>query len=193
MEAEAREILVTHSCEEKAPEWIWLGHGRTFQRQGVCLDGRGRDSRMARCTFRISSMILLDTNVISALILDRPPLAGRVVGSPAAASVWTTSITVFEIRFGLNSMPAGKRQAQRIAVFERILVDVIEQRFATFDSASAERAAELAADRRRRGRPGELRDTMITGIVLASHAKLATRNVKHFQDIASSVINPWNA
>jgi predicted nucleic acid-binding protein len=42
-----------------------------------------------------------------------------------------------------------------------------------------------------RGRPGELRDTMIAGIVLASHAKLATRNVKHFEEIASSVVNPW--
>jgi hypothetical protein len=32
---------------------------------------------------------------------------------------------------------------------------------------------------------------MVAGIVLASHAKLATRNVKHFEDIAASVVNPW--
>jgi hypothetical protein len=139
-------------------------------------------------------MIILDTNVLSELMLDRPPLA--VVGwldHQPHLSVWTTSITVFEIRFGLNSMPAGKRQAQRITIFEQILAVVIERRIALFDSASAERAAELAADRRRRGRPGELRDTMIAGIVLASHAKLATRNVKHFEEIASSVVNPWEA
>jgi len=37
------------------------------------------------------------------------------------------------------------------------------------------------------------RDTMIAGIVLASHATLATRNVKHFDDIAKSVVNPWEA
>lgn len=137
-------------------------------------------------------MIVLDTNVLSALMLDRPPLT--VVGwldRQPHLSVWTTSITVFEIRFGLNSMPAGKRQAQRIVLFEQILADVIEQRIALFDSASAERAAELAADRRRKGRPGELRDTMIAGIVLASHAKLATHNIKHFEDIAKSVVNPW--
>ena len=125
-------------------------------------------------------------------MLDLPPPA--VVGwldRQPHISVWTTSITVFEIRFGLNSMPAGKRQAQRIAIFEEVLADVIEQRIALFDSASAERAAELAAVRRREGRPGELRDTMIAGIVLASHAKLATRNVRHFEDIASSLVNPW--
>jgi len=27
----------------------------------------------------------------------------------------------------------------------------------------------------------------------ASHATLATRNVKHFEDIAGSVVNPWDA
>jgi predicted nucleic acid-binding protein len=53
--------------------------------------------------------------------------------------------------------------------------------------------AELAAERQRRGRPGELRDTMIAGIVLASHATFATRNVKHFEEIAPSLVNPWEA
>jgi len=32
---------------------------------------------------------------------------------------------------------------------------------------------------------------MIAGIVLANRAKLATRNVKHFADIAASAVNPW--
>jgi predicted nucleic acid-binding protein len=57
---------------------------------------------------------------------------------------------------------------------------------------AARRAAELAAERQRRGRPGELSDTMIAGIVLASRATLATRNAKHFDDIAKMVVNPWD-
>ena len=52
-------------------------------------------------------------------------------------------------------------------------------------------AEDLAAARKLSGRRGEPRDIMIAGIVLASHAKLATRNVKHFEDIAASVVNPW--
>lgn len=40
--------------------------------------------------------------------------------------------------------------------------------------------------------PGELRDTMIAGIVLASRATLATHDVKHFEDIASVVVDPWS-
>jgi hypothetical protein len=102
-------------------------------------------------------------------------------------------VTVFEIRFGLETMPVGKRRTALMDSFERWLNEVVQQRIAGYDETAARRSAELAAERQRRGRPGELRDTMIAGIVLASHAKLATRNVKHFEEIASSLVNPWEA
>jgi toxin FitB len=47
------------------------------------------------------------------------------------------------------------------------------------------------AARRRRGRSGDLRDTMTAGIVISTGATLATRNVSHFDDLSTSVINPW--
>jgi predicted nucleic acid-binding protein len=34
---------------------------------------------------------------------------------------------------------------------------------------------------------------MIAGIVLASHAKLATRNTSHFEDLSVPVVNPWSS
>ena len=120
-------------------------------------------------------MTILDTNVISALMNDPPD--NKVVGwldSQARTSIWTTSITVFEVRSGLEVMPAGKRQARLSEVFERIL-DRLGQRIAVFDDEAARLAANLTAFRRKRGRVGELRDTMIAGIVLAHHASLATR------------------
>lgn len=47
------------------------------------------------------------------------------------------------------------------------------------------------AVRQRAGQPGEPRDTMIAGIVLAHHATLATRNTRHLADLAVPVVNPW--
>ena len=139
-------------------------------------------------------MIILDTNVVSALMLQQPdPAVAGWLDRQLRSSVWTTAITIFEIRNGLLTMPAGRRQSQRIAAFEQILTGIIQDRFADFNPAAAEKAAELAAERQRVGRSGELRDTMIAGIVLASHAVLATRNTKHFDDIAKSVVNPWGA
>jgi predicted nucleic acid-binding protein len=139
-------------------------------------------------------MIILDTNVISALMRDIPDeTVIRWLDRQQRASIWTTSINVFETRFGLYTMPTGKRQAAMMPLYERVLSDMIQGRIALFDSEAAQQAAELHAQRKTRGRPGELRDTMIAGIVLAQHAKLATRNVKHFEEIAPSVVNPWEA
>ncbi len=137
-------------------------------------------------------MIILDTNVLSALMRPRPD--AEVISwlnNQPRTSLWTTSVTIFEIEFGLRTMPAGKRQLGMATSFRRWLEDVVQGRIANYDSAAAVCAADLAATRQKRGRPGELRDTMIAGIVVASHAKLATRNVKHFADIAASVVNPW--
>jgi toxin FitB len=137
-------------------------------------------------------MILLDTNVLSALMRQEPDAEViRWLDRQPRRSVWTTAITVFEIRFGLQIMAAGKRRTSLMGSFEKLLSDVLEQRVAHFDSDAAQRAADLMAVRQKEGRPGELRDTMIAGIVLASHAVLATRNVSHFHDISSDVVNPW--
>jgi len=137
-------------------------------------------------------MIILDTNVVSEIMLPRPDEHVLLwLDQQPRTAIWTTSVTVFEIRFGLEAMPAGKRQTALMSAFERWLDEVVQQRIASYDETAARRSAELAAERQRRGRPGELRDTMIAGIVLASQAILATRNVKHFAEIAPSVVNPW--
>jgi predicted nucleic acid-binding protein len=47
------------------------------------------------------------------------------------------------------------------------------------------------AMRQKKGRPGDLRDTMIAAIALAHHATLATRNKTRFEDLSVSVVNPW--
>jgi toxin FitB len=139
-------------------------------------------------------MILLDTNVLSALMRQRPDT--EVIDwldGQARTSVWTTSVTVLEIRFGLQVMATGKRRSLLIANFERLLAELIQQRIAPFDSEAAQRAADLMATRQKKGRSVELRDSMIAGIALASHATLATRNVKHFDDLTVSVLNPWES
>jgi predicted nucleic acid-binding protein len=137
-------------------------------------------------------MIVLDTNVISEFMIRSPdPRVLRWLNSQPRLSVWTTTINVYEIRSGLLAAPNGRRQATLSMAFERLLNHTIEGRIAVFDLAAAQRAAELEAAGRKTGRPRDRRDTMIAGIILASHATLATRNVKHFDDIAKSVVNPW--
>ena len=136
-------------------------------------------------------MIILDTNVLSELMLRAPD--ERVLAwldQQPRSSIWTTSVTVFEVRFGLESMPVGKRRTVLIQDFEKMLLS-IDRRVAPFDTEAAERSSVLMASRKLQGRPREDRDTMIAGIVLARHATLATRNVSHFDDLSAPLVNPW--
>lgn len=138
-------------------------------------------------------MIILDTNVISALMQDPPdPSVVAWLDHQPRSSLWTSAITVFEIELGLQMLPPGRKRATLSRVFERILEN-IESRIVPFDEEAARLAADLAAVRRRNGRTGEFRDTMIAGIVMARHATLATRNVAHFPDLSSPIVNPWSA
>jgi predicted nucleic acid-binding protein len=135
-------------------------------------------------------MIILDTNVVSALMRepgDRTVMAW--LDNQPRSSIWTTSVTVLEVNFGLRLMAVGRRRLALLEAFAGLLA-MIEERVAAFDTAAAEQAGELMAVRQKKGRPAELRDTMIAGIVLARHATLATRNTAHFADLPT-VVNPW--
>jgi toxin FitB len=139
-------------------------------------------------------VVILDTNVISALMHQRPPAPVRQwLDRQAELSVWTTSITVFEIRTGIEVLPLSRRRRSLEIEFERVIEDDIERRIVPFDTSAANAAALLMAERTRTGRSGDLRDTMIAGIVIASHATLATHNTRYFADLPILVVNPWNA
>jgi len=139
-------------------------------------------------------MTILDTNVLSALMKQTPD--GAVIAwmdKQPPTSIWTNSVTILEIRFGLQVMPLGRRRANLLRAFEILLSDKIEGRIAAFDAAAARLAADLMALRHQQGRSGDLRDTMIAGIALARKAALATRNTSHFADLEIPIVNPWSA
>jgi predicted nucleic acid-binding protein len=136
-------------------------------------------------------MIILDTNVLSALMHRTPDLTAiEWLDRQPRISIWTTSVTVFEIRFGLQIMPAGKHRSLLMKSFDALL-GAIGHRVATFDLAAAQQAADLMAARRKKGLTVELRDTMIAGIALAHRATLATHNTQHFEDLTVQLIDPW--
>jgi toxin FitB len=136
-------------------------------------------------------VIILDTNVLSALMRVEPDK--NVVAwldQQPRTSVWTSSITVFEVRFGLRILATGRRRNLLTEGFEELLKR-IDRRIFNFDEAAAREASDLMAERHRKGLPGDFRDTMIAGIALAQRATLATRNTIHFEDTSVKLVNPW--
>lgn len=137
-------------------------------------------------------MILLDTNVLSALMRRDPePRVVAWLDRLPAESVWTTSITVFEVRFGLELLAAGKRRRMLEEAFAQALEEDFENRVLPFDPTAAQAAGRIAAEHRKAGRTVEIRDVQIAGIVAARKATLATRNLRHFEGLGLALVNPW--
>lgn len=137
-------------------------------------------------------MIILDTNVLSALMQQQPdPRVVSWLDDQPAESVWISSITLFEARYGLALLAPGQRKNMLQERFNQLLQDDLENRVLLFDANAVTQAAQLAADRKVQGRPVDMRDTFIAGIALARRATLATRNTRHFDDLSVPVVNPW--
>jgi predicted nucleic acid-binding protein len=137
-------------------------------------------------------MIVLDTNVVSAMM--RREVDGKIrdwLDSRPPESIWVTTITVFEVRFGIEVLAKGRRRQQLENDFAQTIAEDFQGRILDLDQAAAETAASLCAQRRLRGRPIEMRDTLMAGIVVSRRAELATRNLRHFDDLEIAVVDPW--
>jgi predicted nucleic acid-binding protein len=139
-------------------------------------------------------MIILDTNVLSALMLTVAD--ERVVNwldLQPSDSIWTSAVTVFEVRLGLELLPSGRRRNQLEQAFADVLAEDLEGRVVPFDDEAARAASTIAAARQRGGVIVDLRDTQIAGIATSRRAAIATRNTRHFTGLDVDVIDPWRA
>lgn len=138
-------------------------------------------------------MIILDTNVLSALMRSSPERAVVTwMDAQPQDSIWITSVTLFEAKLGLECLPKGKRRQMLELSFSQLLEEDLDHRVLEFDSPAAVEASIIAADRKRVGRPLDVRDTMIAGIAMSRRAAIATRNTRHFEDLSVKVVDPWN-
>ena len=137
-------------------------------------------------------MIVLDTNVVSEFMKQQPE-ESVVTWLHALPSddIWTTSITVFEIRHGLNILPDGKRKRSLSHQFDLALKHDFEGRILNFDVEAATAGAAIAANYRQQGQGCDVRDIQIAGIVAATEGTLATRNVKDFRLANITIVDPW--
>ncbi len=138
--------------------------------------------------------IILDTNVISELI---QPMGSSIIRewlvSQKGVSLYTTSITQAEILYGIQILPQGQRRQKlldgALIVFEHYL----GERILAFDQKAAELYSQIAAYRKKLGRPISQFDAQIAAICRVHQATLATRNTRDFLDCGIDLVNPWEA
>jgi toxin FitB len=136
-------------------------------------------------------MIVLDTNVISEF--SKPianPYLMEWVNRQILANLYITAVTVAEIRFGILSLPVGKR---RDAISEGFvaITKLYEGRILAFDQSAAEIYAPLARNTRRLGRTLSVIDGYIAAIAASRGFTLATKNKNILGAIPFETVNPW--
>jgi predicted nucleic acid-binding protein len=139
-------------------------------------------------------MIILDTNVISELLRPGPePRVEQWLSGLDGLSVYLSSISEAELRYGLAIMGNGKRRAALVNAVDRILREDHAGRILPFDSDAAQSYATIAAARRAAGRPIAQADCQIASIAHTRGATVATRNAPDFEGCEIDLINPWTA
>ncbi len=139
-------------------------------------------------------MILVDTNVISELWKTEPdPGVLAWVDAQAVETLCLSAITVAELRFGVATMPQGKRRAIYQDRLEREVLPVFTGRVLPFDLDASQACAELMARARAEGKAIGMADGCIAATAAARALMVATRDVAPFLAAGVDVVNPWKA
>ena len=135
-------------------------------------------------------MIVLDTNIVAALMADGAEIEPWLMTVPRQ-ELYTTVMTRAEIRYGLARLPAGKRRTDLVSRADALFTQT-QERLLTFDAKAADRYGEIVATRQAAGRPISVADAIIASIAWVHRASLATRNLRDFVDCGVAVVNPYD-
>lgn len=138
----------------------------------------------------MSDQFLLDTNIISELC--RPQPSEQVVGFVAGLDrFWISVITLHELKFGIESMPQGKKR-DSIANTVAMLKEKFGPQILEVDSEMAELAGVYRARAKVNGTTLHLADSLIASCcILSGGLTLATRNTDDFIGYPVQVMNPF--
>lgn len=136
-------------------------------------------------------MIIADTNVWSEAVRRVPDAAVLRWLAAHSGELALTTITIGELAYGIEIMPAGRRREALAAELRRLMAGAGARTFA-YDTSAAAAFATIKAARRRAGREVATPDNaMIAAIASVHDCAVATRNVGDFEGMGVHVINPW--
>jgi toxin FitB len=139
-------------------------------------------------------MILLDTNVISEPI----KLAGdaRVLAwldAQLIESLYVSTISLAELRFGIAALPAGKRKDTLHNSLQQRILPLFNGRILPFDEAASETYGVLRARARAQEKAIATADGYIAATAIHHGLMVATRDFAPFKAAGLKVINPWES
>jgi toxin FitB len=137
-------------------------------------------------------MILVDTNVISEPLRKTPdPLVIEWIDAQPLETLYLSAITVAELRFGVASLPTGKRRDRLHESMENRVLPLFTGRVLAFDLPASQAYAELMSRARAAGLAIGAADGYIAATAAANRMAVATRDAAAFEAVGIPVIDPW--
>ena len=135
---------------------------------------------------------LLDTNVVSEWVKPQPnPGVVAWLAEADEDRVFISVVTLAEVRYGIERMPAGNRRKRLDDWLSNELQVRFEGRVLPIDNATADAWGKLMARRQATGRPMSTADGFIAATVEVHSFTLVTRNLADFEPTLKEIINPW--
>ena len=136
--------------------------------------------------------MLLDTNVVSELLKPDCHPGVRSWSEQAPRShCHISSITSYEIAYGIVRLDAGKRRDRLPAAWAVFVADFIVHQVLAMNHVAAARGGQLRAELVAQGFNHDICDLFIASIAIVHNATVVTRNIRHFNNMSLSIINPW--
>ena len=138
-------------------------------------------------------MIILDANVVSEAMKAEPNVAvRRWLNRQAAETLYLSSVTLAELMFGIEALPAGKRKKNLMQACDGLMV-LFEERVLSFDLDAARHYARLAVKAKGAGRGFPTPDGYIAAIAASRSFIVSSRDTGPYDAAGVTVINPWDA
>ena len=135
---------------------------------------------------------LLDTNILSELRRPRPE--ARVVAfisSLSLAQIYISSVTLAEIRFGIERVPDLARRTELHNWLTNEVRPMFDQRVLQVTEDILLKWRHFVEEGRKIGHTFSQPDLMIAATAVHYALTVITRDRSHYDKAGASVINPW--
>ena len=140
------------------------------------------------------SGFLLDTNVISELVMAKPdPKVTKWIEATEETLLYLSVLTIGEIRKGVTSLPQSGRRIALEAWLDHDLVLRFADRILPVDQLVADRWGRIAGSVAAQKSPVSVIDGLFAATALHHNLILVTRNTRDIASTGVPAFNPWMA
>lgn len=134
---------------------------------------------------------LIDTDVLCEPQKQKPRVAVLEWLRKHEADLYTSSIVVGEIAWGIERLPKGRKRDELATWLREELIPRMDGRILRFDTRVALEWGALQAGLERAGKKMPWRDSAIASTARRHGLRIATHNTKDYKQAGVDLVNPF--